>query len=109
MKYALIAVACLALAACGAPVSPAEVAALESGLTAADRAALAYTTLPACPIATPVCADAAVKAQIKAKEMTAYTAIKSMQASSAAGTPSSLALAQAALSAYLAVIPAPAK
>jgi hypothetical protein len=69
----------LAVAACAAqtavrPVSPQTIAEAELALTAAERAALAYTSLPPCPAAK-VCADPALKAKIKAADIIAYNAV----------------------------------
>ena len=108
----MIPFACLlALGACGTvssiinPVSPAEVAALEEGVTIADTLALNYTRLPPCPTATPVCSVAATKHSIKGCAQAAHDAVKTLQASSAAGAPAALAAAQAALAALEASIP----
>lgn len=111
MKYLLLTSAALMLFGCGTPIPASEIAALESGLTAADRTALIYTTLKSCSAvgATPVCADDNVKAQIKAKEQVAYDAVKSLKSASAAGLSVDASIAQAAISAYLAVIPPPLK
>src|ERR1700722_18346077 len=93
------------LAACTAtaPVPPADVAALESGLTIAETLATNYTSLPACPVASNVCADPQIKASIKAYDLKAYTAIKTVEASH---LPADLAVAQAALAAFQTSIPA---
>jgi hypothetical protein len=69
----------LAVAACAAqtaiqPVSPRTVAEAELALTAAERAALAYTSLPPCPAAK-ICADPALKAKIKSADVIAYNAV----------------------------------
>ena len=108
----LIPLACLlALGACGelsammSPVSPADVAALEEGLIIADTLALNYTRLPACPTAAPACSDAATKQSIKAYAQTAYDAVKTLQASSAANAPMAFAAARAALVALNGSIP----
>lgn len=90
-----------------APVAPADIAAMESTLTIADQLALEYTTLPVCPLSAPLCADPATKASIKATGQAAYTAVKTLQASSAAGAPAAYTLAQAAMSAFQATIPPP--
>lgn len=103
----------LPMAACtgtsNAPATTAsDIAATEAALTAADQTALAYTTLPPCPTAAPVCAAPATKAKIKADAQTAYTAVMAVRQATAAGEPAALAAAQAALTLYLADIPKPA-
>ena len=95
----------LGLVACGTP-TPAEIAALENGLTAADTVALGYVTLPAC--ATPavkgaVCAIPAAKTAIKAAEMVAYNDLKALQANPSSAN---LIAMQTARSAYVASVPA---
>ena len=54
------------------------VAAVEVALTAADKTATHYITLPLCgpTHAKPVCSEAAVSAKIKANEQKAYDAVK---------------------------------
>lgn len=68
--------ACLGLAGCASPSSRVQnsVVAAEEGLTAAERAALIYTSLPRCPART-VCSDPAVVARIKLLDNQAYTAV----------------------------------
>lgn len=109
----LIPIACvLVLEACGTmnamldPVSPADVAALEEGVTIADTLALNYTRLPACPIAAPSCSVAATRQSIKGYAQQAHDSVKTLQAASAAGAPAALAAAQVALAALEASIPA---
>jgi len=84
-------------------VPPADIAALESGLTIAETLAYDYTSLPACPLASNVCADPATKAAMKTYDATAYAAIKAVEASHATAD---MALAEAALAAYQASITA---
>lgn len=106
MKYAIL--AALSLAACTPPQNTAAVYALASSLTAADIAALAYMERPACgPRAPPVCSDPALKPRIKQAAMSAYVAVKSAEASAAAGGSTGLIAAQSAVATYLAVIPPP--
>ena len=112
----------LGLGACsGAGSSPAaDVAALESGLTAAESAATAYITLPLCVPATAtataggsnpagsnfvLCSKASITAQIKTADAQAYALVKAAEA--AAGNPTSVATAQAAVAALLTLVPAP--
>jgi hypothetical protein len=109
----IIALVCLvALGGCGTlsamlkPVSPADVAALEEGVTIADTLALNYTRLPPCPTAAPVCSAAATKQAIKGYAQRAHDAVKTLQASSASDAPAAFSVAQAALAALEASIPA---
>ena len=87
-------------------VSPAQIAALETALTVADQLALQYTSLPACPTAAPVCAQPALKTQIKADAQAAFNAVQNLKTVSAAGLPAAYALAETALTTYQAIIPA---
>lgn len=93
----------LALGACQAgtpaqtPVAEAEVA-----LTTAERLALHYVTLPACPKAT-LCSDAATVAKIKAADNVAYAAVKAARANN---TDANVAAANAAIAGLLSIIPA---
>jgi hypothetical protein len=101
--------ALLVLGGCGgsAPastVSPADVAALESGVTIAETLALNYTRLPACPAAK-VCADPATKIKVKLAGQTAHDSAVALRSSSAAGAPAAYAAASAALAALEAVTP----
>jgi hypothetical protein len=101
----------LALGACGDisamlnPVSPAEVATLEEGVTIADTLALNYTRLAPCPAAAPICSVPATKQAIKGYAQAAHDAVKTLQASSASGAPAALEAAQLALAALQASIP----
>jgi hypothetical protein len=108
----MISIACLlALGACSTvssiidPVSPAEVATLESAVTIADTLALNYTRLPPCPTAGQLCSVAATKQAIKGYAQRAHDAVKTLEASSALGAPAALAAAQVALAALQASIP----
>jgi len=75
----------LLLGACSTPNQKASVGALESSLTAADILALQYTSRPVCPTGAPICADPAIKLQIKAAAQTAYDSVKAAEADAAAG------------------------
>jgi len=97
--------ACDNVSALLSPVSPAEVATLEEGVTIADTLALNYTRLPSCPEAAPVCSVAATKQAIKTYAQSAHDAVKTLQASSASGAPAALEAAQVALAALQASIP----
>lgn len=104
---AVISVAAIALpllVACSttAPVSPAQVAGLETSLTIADTLAIDYTTLPACPQASNVCSDPATKAAIKKYAAAAYTAVKTVQGSR---LPADMAVAEAAIAALQTAVP----
>lgn len=103
--------AMLALPGCslvdGASVTPAQIAAIENSLTAADQLAMAYMTLPVCtaPVTTKVCADPTVKATIKTDEQTAYTAFKALQSATLMGRSAALAAASSAVAVYFAAVP----
>lgn len=88
----------LTLPGCGTPnTAPA----LEVALTAADQSAISYVTLPACPRpAGTLCSDTVVVGQIKAAAGAAYAAVKAYQKGT--GT---MAVAQAAIAAMVALIP----
>ena len=101
---ALLLLVLFGLSACGHPQPAATIAALESALTAADIAALQYTHRPACPVEAPICADAAVKDEIKQAAASAYAAVKQARASAASGSPVDLTTATVALAAYQAII-----
>jgi hypothetical protein len=93
--------ALLSLMACssGAGSNPAaDVAALESGLTAAESIATAYIRLPHCTGANgPLCSDSTIVGQIKVADAKAYTLVKA--AEQAAGDPTALSIAEAAVTA----------
>lgn len=90
----------LSLAACGAmtiavkPVSPADIAAIELSATIAINLGADYTSLPLCPVQKPICADPTLKAEVKAKSLQLYTAVKTLQKASADGTPAAFAVVQ---------------
>ena len=105
MKKTIL-VGLLLLGACAAVPTPAQVAALESSLTAAERLALAYTSLPLCPAATKVCADPVVKVKIKMLDNDAYNAVKAVEANP---TTAQLVLAETAITALLNYVPAATK
>jgi hypothetical protein len=99
----------LGLGACsGAGSNPAaDIAALKSGLTAAESAATAYITLPLCAPAPataggtndPLCSMTSITAQIKTADAQAYGLVKAAEAAS--GDPTSVATAEAAVAALL--------
>ena len=60
-----------------------DVGSAELALTAADKLALDYTSLPACPTAAPVCADPATKTKIKSLAQTAFNAVMAARANPA--------------------------
>lgn len=99
----------LVLAACAstAPVSPADVAALETSVTIAETLAADYTRLPPCPIAkqATACADPATKVRIKADGAAAYAAVVALRQASAADAPAAYDAAVAALAALEAATP----
>jgi hypothetical protein len=89
-----------------APVSANDVYAIESGYQAAATLAHHYTSLPACPTATPVCADPNVKASIKVKDNDAWKALMTLKTAAAANAPAALAAMQVALAALESAVPA---
>lgn len=53
-----------------------SIAAVEQSLTVLEKAALQYTSMPPCGATlSRVCSDPSIKAQIKAADMAAYTAV----------------------------------
>lgn len=111
MRNAILAVALL-LAGCATAghSSSADVAALTVGLTAAERAATAYLTLPTCPGA-PLCSNPGISARIKAADQKAYVAVKAAGALAADvqaapnAVAASLAAARTALVALQQLVP----
>lgn len=94
------------LAACAQP-APSTVAQVAVALTAADQVALRYVDLPRCPApAAAACSDPATVARVKAAAASAYGAVRTAEASGAAGD---LALAVTAVGALGAVLPAAAQ
>lgn len=82
MNRYIIAVAFfVSLSACN-PQASSDVAAAAVALTAAEKLALSYTSLPRCPAAT-ACSDEATVTKIKAADNTAYDAIKAAEANPA--------------------------
>lgn len=80
-----------------------DVAKAEVALTAAERVALHYVTLPPCLKAhAPLCSDAAVVARIKQADNAAYAAVKAARASN---NRSDLTAANAAVAALSALVP----
>lgn len=105
MKRLILALAAVgALAACSNNQTSATIAAMESGLTAADDAALGYLQLPVCPTSAPVCGNPTLRQNIKTAAGQAYTLIKQAEASNAAGTTPDLTAAEAALSTYQTIL-----
>jgi pyrimidine deaminase RibD-like protein len=90
----------LALGACsGAGSNPAaDVAALETRLTAAEDVAIDYIRLPPCASSNgPPCSDSVVVARIRTADMRAYTLVKT--AEQTVGDPAAASAAQAAVAA----------
>lgn len=81
-------------------------ATLESGLTAAERAALGYTSLPRCPQSSGVCSDQATVTKIKAADTQAYNAIKAAEAVAVQGGNPDTTAAEASLSALVSLVSA---
>lgn len=90
----------LLLAFAGCATGP-TVAQAEVALTAAETAALAYVTQPACvgAPASSLCPNASTVAQIKAADTLAYTAVKGAEAGTV--TPAAAMTAIASLSALI--------
>lgn len=101
----LVGAALLTLVGCAANTMSATIAAMESGLTAADDAALDYLQLPVCTGTNgPLCGDPTIRANIKTAAGKAYALIKQAEVSNAAGTTPDLTAAETALSAYQTII-----
>lgn len=96
------------LMACTAGQPQQTIAALESGLTVAERAAIGYVSLPRCPQSAPVCSDPAIVSKIKDADNTAYLTVKNAQAALASGGSPNIAAATAALSAFQSLLTDPA-
>ena len=72
------------LAACSTSTSVSnDVAATEIALTAAERVALIYTTLPRCSSSATLCSTQAMVDKIKSLDQRAYTAVEAAKADSA--------------------------
>ena len=85
----------------------ANVAGLESGLTAAEHAAMAYIALPQCgtPAATTaLCSTPEMVGNIKQADTIAFNAIKAAEASAQTGQSPDLTAATSALSALQSVL-----
>jgi hypothetical protein len=93
------------LAACSPGATQTAVARTEVALTAAEKAATLYVTLPQCPKASPFCSEAAIITQVKAADNVAYSAV--MQARSG-GDDAKVAAANAAIATLVSLIPTPA-
>ena len=76
----LAALPLLIVAACStAPPPPInDLASAETALLAADQLILVYETLPACPLASPVCQSPEVRAGLKAAAARAFAAMAPM-------------------------------
>jgi hypothetical protein len=75
LALVLAASSCASPPNASAPIRPVTVAELEVSLTALERTAFVYTSLPPCGGASLVCADPAIKAWIKAIDRVAYDAV----------------------------------
>jgi hypothetical protein len=83
-KLFVIPLATLALVGCAAaPAVQNDVAAAEVTLTAAERLALIYTTLPPCGGAARICSDQATKQHLKDLDNQAFMAVKAARQNSA--------------------------
>lgn len=87
------------------PISPAQVAAIETTVTIAGLLAGEYTRLPSCPMVGVPCADPVAKARLQAAGARAHDAVVVLRSSSAAGAPAAYAVAAAALAALEASTP----
>jgi len=107
MRRLLLVSALGLLAACSTNNTKATVAALESGLTAADDVALGYLTLPVCNGTNgPVCGNATIRAQIKLAAADAYSTVKAAEGVAAAGGTPDTAAATAAIAALQSLLTA---
>lgn len=91
------------LAACQT-TQKSDLAGIEVGLAAAERAAGLYTALPRCPGANP-CSSQTIVDQIKAADTTAYFSVKSAESSAAAGGSPDLTAVLASVTALQNIIP----
>jgi hypothetical protein len=109
LPLALLAV----LAGCGTPATQQEVAAMENSFIATDQLAMAYMTLPPCAVPKPtkgvgaICADPAIKIQIKVKEQEAYDAFVTFKSATSHGSSTDAAILEAAIGALLSSVPVP--
>ena len=79
-------IACAALPAVGPVLPPIQVAQTEIALTAAEKLALNYVTLPQCKTGgSPICSQAAAVAAVKDYDNKAYAAMKLARASGSTG------------------------
>lgn len=102
MRQIALAIAVL-LAGCAGQSTQQTVAQTEVALTAAEKAATLYVTLPLCSATTAkLCSDAKVSGQIKAADQVAFDAVMAARAS---GDSAKLAAANAAVAALAALIP----
>lgn len=91
-----LAMVCLA----GCAGSKSESAQLSLALTSAERAALAYTSLPRCPVADKtLCSEVVIVTQIKVADYVAYAAVKAAEGNG------SVADADKAVTALISLIP----
>lgn len=81
------------------------VAGAQVALTAAEKAALTYSSLPQCPKQAPLCSDAATIGKIKSADTAAYNAVKAARLSLAAAD---VVTANGLIAALVSIIPDPA-
>ena len=91
------------LAACAPGTTTTTVAQIEVALTAAEKAATLYVSLPQCP-RQPLCSDAPIIAQVKAADTAAFNAT---MAARSGGDDAKVAAAQAAITTLVTLIPTP--
>lgn len=106
MRYSIALLSALALAGCASQGgTPTVVASAEIALTAAEKAATIYKTMPQCDSAhaKPFCSEITVIAQIEKADNVAFDAV---MAARAGGTSATVAAANAAIVALVDLIPA---
>jgi hypothetical protein len=92
------------LAACSPGATTTAVAQTEVALTAAEKAATLYVSLPQCPKGTPLCSESAIIVQIKAADTVAFNAT---MAARSGGDDAKVAAANAAIATLVTLIPTP--
>lgn len=109
IRTVILAAGALALAACSttggspttAPVTKAQIAAIEVSVTEAERLAKVYLDQPVCPAAAPAvptpCSVPATRLKVITQAHAAHDAFLTLQGASAAQAPAALAATLAAL------------
>ena len=100
--------AALTLSACAsqqaATIATNSVAGAEIALTAAEKAALVYTSLPRCPSSSLLCSDSALVSKIKSADNVAYETVTAARSNSAL-----VAVALTSIQTLTNLIPVPSK